>query len=257
MIQGNEMLGEVSNHTSLVHQQAVERVIRAMRDHLNEPLTLQDMADIAHLSPNHFHRTFHRLIGVPPGEFLTALRLDAAKRLLLTTSMRVTDVCFEVGYSSLGSFTTRFTELVGLAPRRLRQQVEHIMLPPLDNIRPQNFVLCHFPTGPCFYGRVRCAETFTGLIYVGLFPRPIPQGKPARWMCLTRPGPYMFTGLPDGGYYVLAIAFPACDSPQAHLLPDRGVLLGMSQRCLTGQQDITLRMPRLTDPPIVSILPFL
>jgi hypothetical protein len=67
----------------------------------------------------------------------------------------------------------------------------------------------------------------------------------------------MFTSIPEGSYYVLAIAFPACDSPQAYLLPDRGVLLGMSQGCFAGQQDITLHMPRLTDPPIVSILPFL
>jgi AraC family transcriptional regulator len=260
MTQGSEMLDResgTSSNNSLAHQQAVERVIRAMRDRLNEPLTLQDMADIAYLSPNHFHRIFHRIIGVPPGEFLTALRLNAAKRLLLTTSMRVTDICFEVGYSSVGSFTTRFTELVGLAPRRLRQQVEHVVMPSLDTIRPQNFVLCHFPLSGCFYGRVSCSEAFTGMIYVGLFPRPIPQGKPVRWMCLTKPGPYMFTCVPDGSYYVLAIAFPACDSPQVYLLPDQGVLLGMSQGCLAGQQDIALRFPRLTDPPIVSILPFL
>ncbi len=239
------------------HQQAVERVIRAMRDHLNEPLTLQDMADIAYLSRNHFHRVFHRIIGIPPGEFLTALRLDAAKRLLLTTSMRVTDICFEVGYSSLGSFTTRFTELVGLAPRRLRQQVEHFVMPSPDALRPQNFVLCHFPLSGCFYGRVRCSETFAGVIYVGLFPKPIPQGRPVRWMCLTKPGPYLMASVPDGNYYALAIAFPAADHPHAYLLPDQRVLIGMSQGKMSGQQDITLHLPRLTDPPIVSVLPFL
>ena len=245
-----------SSHT-LAHQQAVERVIRVMRDHLNEPLTLQDMADIAYLSPNHFHRIFHRIIGIAPGEFLTALRLDAAKRLLLTTSMRVTDICFEVGYSSLGSFTTRFTELVGLAPRRLRQQVEHFVMPSLDAHRPQNFVLCHFPLSGCFYGRVNYSESFTGVIYVGLFPRPISQGRPVRWMCLTKPGPYMFAFVPDGSYYALAVAFPANDHPQTYLLPDRHVLIGTSQGNMAGQQDIALHCSRLTDPPIVSILPFL
>ena len=260
MVQVNELSDRVNqapDNNALLRQQAVERAIRVMRDHLNEPLTLQDMADVACLSPHHFHRMFHRIIGIPPGEFLTALRLDAAKRLLLTTSMRVTDICFEVGYSSLGSFTTRFTELVGLAPRRLRQQVEHFALPPLDAFRPQNFVLCHFPLNGCFYGRVRCTEIFAGVIYVGLFPRPIPQGKPVRWMCLTKPGPYMFTHVPDESYYVLAVAFPASDSPQAYLLPGQGVLLGMSSSGLAGQQDIVLHFPRLTDPPIVSVLPLL
>lgn len=230
-----------SSHNALSHQHAVERVILAMRDHLNEPLTLQAMADIAYLSPNHFHRIFHRIIGIPPGEFLTALRLDAAKRLLLTTSMRVTDICFEVGYSSLGSFTTRFTELVGLAPGRLRQQVERFVMPSLDALRPQNFVLCHFPLSGCFYGRVRCAETFAGVIYIGLFPKPIPQGRPVRWMCLTKPGPYMLTRVPDGSFYALAIAFPVADHPQTYLLPDQRVLIGMRQGKMSGQQDITTR----------------
>jgi AraC family transcriptional regulator len=252
-----DRVSQASGSHILVHQQAVERVIRAMRDHPNEPFTLQGMAAIAYLSPNHFHRVFHRIIGIPPGEFLTALRLDAAKRLLLTTSMRVTDICYEVGYSSLGSFTTRFTELVGLAPSRLRQQMERFVMPSLDAFRPQNFVLCHFPLRGCFYGRVSCSDTFTGMIYVGLFPRPIPQGRPVRWMCLTKPGPYMFAYVPEGSYYALAVAFPKADDPQAYLLPGRGVLIGLSQGKLAGQQDIALHLPRLTDPPIVGIPPFL
>ena len=253
----SDRVSKVSPSYAPAQQQAVERVIHAMHDHLNEPLTLQNMADIACLSPNHFHRLFHRIIGIAPGEFLTALRLDAAKRLLLTTSMRVTDVCYEVGYSSLGSFTTRFTELVGLAPRRLRQQVERFVMPSLDAYRPQNFVLCHFPVNPCFYGRVSYSEAFTGVIYVALFPRPIPQGRPTRWMCLTKPGPYMFTCVSGGSHYVLAIAVPTGESPQAYLLPDHRVLMGMSQdRLAAGRQDIALHCPRLTDPPVVSIFPF-
>ena len=57
-------------NTALLHQMAIERVILVMRERLHEPLSLEDMADIAHLSPYHFSRVFHRLIGVPPGEFL-------------------------------------------------------------------------------------------------------------------------------------------------------------------------------------------
>jgi AraC family transcriptional regulator len=259
MTEVSEQLDRVSqgadNH-ALSHLQAVERVILAMRDRLNEPLSLQDMADIAYLSPNHFHRVFHRIIGIPPGEFLTALRLDAAKRLLLTTSMRVTDICFEVGYSSPGSFTTRFTELVGLAPRRLRQQVERFVMPSPDALRPQNFVLCHFPLSGCFYGRVKCSETFAGVIYVGLFPRPIQQGRPARWMCLAKPGPYLMASVPDGSYFALAVAFPVADHPHTYLLPDQRVLIGVSAGKVSGRQDIELHLPRLTDPPVLSALPF-
>src|SRR5216684_4257917 len=108
--------------TLAAHTQAVERVIRAMHTHLHELLTLEDLASVACLSPFYFTRVFHRLIGIPPGEFLSALRFQAARRLLLTTPLSVTDICFEVGYTSTGSFTTRFTQLVGLSPRLLRQR---------------------------------------------------------------------------------------------------------------------------------------
>ena len=85
------------------HLSTIERVIRTMREHLCEAFSLEDMADVACLSPYYFSRVFHQIIGTPPGEFLATLRLDMAKRLLLTTPMSVTDICFEVGYSALGS----------------------------------------------------------------------------------------------------------------------------------------------------------
>ncbi len=100
---------------------AVERVIQAMRAQLAEPLSLEEMAEIACLSPFHFNRVFRSITNIPPGEFLAVQRLDAAKRLLLTTSLSVTDVCFELGYTSLGTFTTRFKQLAGMSPLQLRQ----------------------------------------------------------------------------------------------------------------------------------------
>src|SRR5262249_28546352 len=112
--------GRMEYVTAEFHQNAVERVIKVMREHLAEPLSLGDMADEACLSPYYFNRVFHRSIGLPPCEFLAALRLDAAKKLLLTTDLSVTDVCFTVGYNALGSFTSRFTQQVGLSPRHLR-----------------------------------------------------------------------------------------------------------------------------------------
>src|SRR5205085_7978079 len=114
---------DAAPHVTLaVQTQAVERAIQTMHTHLHEVLTLEDLASVAYLSPSHFHRVFGRLIGIPPGEFLSALRFQAARRLLVTTSLSVTEICFEVGYTSIGSFTTRFTHLVGLSPRLLRQR---------------------------------------------------------------------------------------------------------------------------------------
>src|SRR5256885_5419420 len=94
--------------TLAAQTQAVERVIQTMHTHLHEVLTLEDLASVAYLSPSHFHRVFRRLTGIPPGEFLSALRFQMARRLLLTTSLSVTDICFEVGDTSTGSFTNQF-----------------------------------------------------------------------------------------------------------------------------------------------------
>src|SRR5438094_4835510 len=112
---------DVARQVTLAAQtQAVERAIQVMHTHLHELLTLEDLAAVAYLSPFHFTRVFGRLIGIPPGEFLSALRFQAARRLLVTTALSVTDICFEVGYPSIGSFTTRFTHLVVLCPRVFR-----------------------------------------------------------------------------------------------------------------------------------------
>src|SRR5436853_2809282 len=123
-----------THHVTLTTQmQAVERVIQTMHIHLHEVLTLEDLASVACLSPSHFHRVFRRVIGIPPGEFLSALRFQMARCLLLTTSLSVTDICFEVGYTSLGSFTSRFTQLVGLSPRLLRQRAYAFEPPQLEH----------------------------------------------------------------------------------------------------------------------------
>src|SRR6202521_905619 len=102
----------VRHVTLAAHKQAVERAIQVMHTHMQEVLTLEDLASVAYLSPSRFKHVFRHLIGIPPGDFLCARRLRAARRLLLTTPLSVAEICFEVGYSSMASFTSRFTRLV-------------------------------------------------------------------------------------------------------------------------------------------------
>src|SRR4051812_28754369 len=100
---------------------AVDKVIVAMHERINCSFALEEMAQIAFLSRFYFNRVFRELTGLPPVRFHMALRIAAAKRLLLTTDMTVTDVCLELGYQSLGTFTTQFHELVGVSPGELRR----------------------------------------------------------------------------------------------------------------------------------------
>ena len=104
----------VRDSTLRSHCESVERVITAMRNQIDRPMTLQQMARIGFASPYHFNRTFRQITGVPPLQFLYALRLDAARGLLTETQKKVIDICYEVGYNSVGSFTRRFADVLGI-----------------------------------------------------------------------------------------------------------------------------------------------
>lgn len=102
-------------------QDAVKRVIQFMNERLDEPMTIDDLARAAGFSKFHFTRLFHRETGLSPARFLSALRMEEAKRLLVTTTLRVADISLQVGYTSIGTFTTRFTTSVGVSPTRYRR----------------------------------------------------------------------------------------------------------------------------------------
>lgn len=101
------------------------RIYRA-RDYiaasLEQPLSLNEMARVACLSPNHFMRTFKQVFHLTPYQYLMRLRLERAKRLLEQTDLPITDVCFLVGCESLGSFSWLFHRRVGLSPEAYRKQ---------------------------------------------------------------------------------------------------------------------------------------
>jgi AraC-like DNA-binding protein len=92
-----------------------------LRDCLAEPVTLADCAAEAELSPWHLLRAFRETFGETPREFLTRLRIERAKDLLRAANLTVTEICMLVGFESLGSFSTRFRELVDCTPSEYRR----------------------------------------------------------------------------------------------------------------------------------------
>jgi AraC-like DNA-binding protein len=248
------------------HRQAVERVILAMRERLDELMSLKDMAKIAYISHFQFNRIFHQITGIPPVQFLYALRLNTAKQLLLMTDRSVTDVCYEVGYNSLGTFTTRFTELVGLSPRRLRRLADHVHYLPLESILDKTSYGDQIITaGPHVMGHIKSPTPIEGFIFVGLFQTRIPQRRPVSGTLLTAPGPFCIGPVPAGRYYVFAAALPKAKDLLPYLLPDpAGLLVGVGQAPImvrnglpTYLMDVTLRPLTLTDPPLLVSLPSL
>lgn len=87
---------------------------------------LEDAAAEAGYSAYYFHRLFTDTFGETPHEFLTRLRMERARKLLLAGSHSVTDICFELGFESLGSFSTRFRTLTGHSPAGFRKQARSL-----------------------------------------------------------------------------------------------------------------------------------
>ena len=85
-----------------------------------QPLDVPALARVALMSPGHFSRSFRAAFGETPYSYLMTRRIERAKALLRRGDLTVTDVCFAVGCSSLGSFSSRFTELVGETPSAYR-----------------------------------------------------------------------------------------------------------------------------------------
>ncbi|MGH3415148.1 MAG: helix-turn-helix domain-containing protein [Actinocrinis sp.] len=110
--------------------------LRKARDQMDrdyaQPLDLSALARTALMSPGHFSRSFREAHGETPYSYLMTRRVERAKALLRRGDLSVTEVCFEVGCTSLGSFSSRFTELVGETPSsyRARDHGESAEIPP-------------------------------------------------------------------------------------------------------------------------------
>lgn len=104
--------------------------LRRVRDRIDrdyaQPLNLDALARDAHLSTGHLSRQFKLAYGESPYSYLMTRRIERAMALLRRGDMSVTEVCFAVGCSSLGTFSTRFTELVGMPPSHYRAQTMHL-----------------------------------------------------------------------------------------------------------------------------------
>ncbi|WP_424951893.1 helix-turn-helix transcriptional regulator [Deinococcus sp.] len=107
------------------HLHALAR-LRRVRDRIDrdyaQPLNVEALADGVNMSAGHLSRQFRMAYGESPYSYLMTRRIERAMALLRRGDLSVTEVCFEVGCASLGTFSTRFTELVGMSPGAYRHQ---------------------------------------------------------------------------------------------------------------------------------------
>lgn len=105
-------------------QGGIWRALNYIHHHFREPLTLEEVARRAPLSPNYFSECFHRVTGSPFQTYLQAVRLRFAMSLLAASDLSVTDVCYASGFNSLSHFDRAFKQKYGRSPRFYRRRYQ-------------------------------------------------------------------------------------------------------------------------------------
>ncbi|MGH3646422.1 MAG: helix-turn-helix transcriptional regulator [Micromonosporaceae bacterium] len=248
----------------------VIKAILSMRERYYDPITPGEIASEVFFSRFHFSRMFSRDTGVSPGRYLRAIRLFEAKRLLLTTSMTVSDIVCSVGYSSVGTFRTRFVQSVGMTPAQYRHPVVDELLVavapgfhrlPSERTLRESGVYgtgVQLATGGSVAGTVQLPrDVQPANLLVGLFSDAIPQRGPVAFTAqsnVTSPE-VSINNVPDGDWWVLAVAESAVDGPG----PVRSYLGTLPEPVTVTDGRITRMSLRMrpaapTDPPIAVTL---
>jgi AraC family transcriptional regulator len=243
----------------------VDDAIAYIHQHIDEPLLLSRLANHVSYSPYHFARIFKERVGLSPLYYVSAHRLQRAKELLLNTSMSVRDIGLEIGQQSLGTFTTRFTERVGMTPSLFRNST-----PQADDLfrslkRLNDWRISHPITAQHarIEGTVQAEIPFEGVILIGLFAKPIPEGFPLYGTLLSSLGDFCFTGVQPGIYYLMATSVSWGMKAMDFLLPQTTLRTRSKEPIVVESyssvvhQQVMLHLPRLDDPPILISLPLL
>jgi AraC family transcriptional regulator len=238
-----------------VMQLAAEQAISTMWSRYGEPLSLDELADSAILSKFYFSRVFRTVTGTSPGRFLSAIRLFKAKNLLLGTSLSVTDIAYEVGYNSLGTFTTRFTRSVGLPPGRYRALSSED-----GHALGRGRHLLRAGEAGELTGMLRMPDVEPVRVYVAAFASAVVEGAPAACTVLHGSGVYTLQGLPSGTWYIRAAAVDVRDvDPRPWARRPRSVATGAPVTLRPGERrlvpELRLRPATFVDLPILTALP--
>jgi AraC-like DNA-binding protein len=244
------------------YQKSIERVILHMKARLAEPLDLDELARIAAISKFHLVRVFDELTGTTPGHFLACLRIQRAKELLLAPQASITDVCLEVGYTSLGTFSKTFNGLVGVSPQEFRAMPKRLTVKQFAAAVWSYLAADHKVSGPLLEGLVENPSGGRGFIFVGAFTGGVPQGAPFSGTVMVRPGHFRIARPDFAEFHLLAVLIPfsAKLSAMVATLPVglvASLRLQNSAPPKSPKARLQLRPLRLTDPPILLALPAL
>ena len=213
------------------------------------------MAEHVGYSPFHFTRLFTAAVKIPPGKYLTALRLHAAKRLLLEGTDAVIDVATAVGFDSLSSFSRAFRQGVGLPPGGFRRLAEHVADAPVRPFSVLPDSTAHVRIRLDVPDDLRPAAQL--MIWVGWFPHPAPFGLPTAGR-LVEAAHDIELPLCPGSPWLLAFAVARHAEVGEQLAPSQP-LVALHPMPITAPGEARLRFQPApaAAPPLLSALPSL
>lgn len=246
-----------------MNQFIVTKAIQFMQKHKNDQITIEEVAKHAGYSTYHFTRLFKSTTGISPRHYLSAIRIEASKKELIKRSSLV-KALHSAGLSSQGSFSSRFKKYVGLSPKKFQSNMAFLSNL-VDQYRNQALpsFLAKSSVPPIINCKINTAQSFNGLIFIGLFPRPIPDQLPIIGTALNRGNrECIFSEIPSGTYYLLAAGIPWSLNPMRYFMLDQSPRGSFPSPLKVNEGtilDLTveLREPRPCDPPILINLPML
>lgn len=242
-------------------KERIPEILVYMQKYVTQDITVEEAANHFGYSKFHFSREFKRLTGFSAADYLSSLKIEHAKQALLRSEHSVTNSGFDVGYSSIGTFSTTFTRKTGLSPREYKQQLEALYCAAKKCEETPSAVVGHkdplaSETSRCFIS-VHYPEGYqAGITFVGLFKTPIPNHRPVAGVALTKKNSHLFEHIPNGAYYLLACSIERTFNPLRYFVLD-DCLRGRLQRRVHFPQDreqtfhVPLREALPEDPPIV------
>ncbi|GAA2704382.1 helix-turn-helix transcriptional regulator [Micromonospora olivasterospora] len=235
----------------------VTAAIDVVKRDLTRPSSLDSLARTVPFSRFHFHRVFRDVTGMTPARFLAASRMAEARRLLLHSFLTVAAISTTVGYTSVGTFTTQFTRLVGTPPEQFRRVVRAVR----DAERTLAGGSVRPPAPRPSAGLWLRPDPYApgDLLVVGW--RPVGRGGESESCLVARPGPVGVDIPRDGREYHVRVLLLAAAHATAALVDERPdayrvgtVVVPAGQRA--GTVPIPMRRPRPADPPLLSAEPF-
>lgn len=243
----------------------ISDITNYMREHTDRNLSVAELAQKFGYSKFHFSREFKKLIGVTPNEYWAALKMERSL-LELSRSSSIINAQLKTGYQSTGTFSSSFLKTTGLTPGQYQNEIKKLGL--FDIVKSHEdsgqSIITHYSfnrkDASALQEKVlsitcNAPEDFKGIIFVGLFEKPLPTSAPIVGKALIKTAHCIIDQVPNGEYYLLSCAVRGSLNPLDYFFLNNAprVMHEMPIRFpLENDTEIslTLRDPLPIDPPI-------